>query len=143
MTQQANINTVYLILQGIKKFQVIYFKKDTQRTSSIQVNMGLKNIKIGPILKIKRGGHQLQGVVVDNIQLKKDWNLENAIQSQDSGMTTIQFDNMEYQNTSIREKRDTLQMIENIPTFMSSSNPVKSVNVIFISDQPNRNAPNC
>jgi hypothetical protein len=57
-------------------------------------------------------------------------------------MTTIQFDNMEDQIT-IREKRDTLQMIENIPTFLSTNNLVKPVNVTFMTDQPDRNAPNC
>ena len=57
-------------------------------------------------------------------------------------MTTIQFDTMEDQNT-IREKRDTLQMIESIPTFLSTNNLSKPVDGTFKTNKPGRNAPNC
>jgi len=79
MTQQTNVNTVYLILQGIKKFQVVYFKRENCRSLSL----GSSSMEFGKqeaqLLKTNVNGHQLRGIVVDNIQLKSDWNLEAVI----------------------------------------------------------------
>ena len=81
MTQQTNVNTVYLILQGIKKFQVVYFKRENSRSLSL----GSASMEFGKqdahLLKININGHQLRGIIIDNIQLKGDWNLEEVIKS--------------------------------------------------------------
>lgn len=85
------------------------------------------------LLKTNVNGHQLRGIVVDNIQLKSDWNLEAVIQSQDSGMTTVQFDNLDEQRTFC-EKRDTLQMIENLPSIGQQDVSVKSTKSYMFPD---------